>query len=242
MRFLRMLWFNIKQFVAVTYFVQSIIITTIASCIIQWLAVRAWGADAQQACMRGALIGMWTSTLFSAGSIGFERFKGTLVYLISMSRTPLITLAILVSSAACFGLIAFPIAQLCWFIMSGSLFISNPMMLLLVWIACSSIALVVASLFVLTPNAIAYEGLLFVPALFFSGIVISISAFPVGMSKALLLLNPLALPATSLLGGRLYGINPLMSLLVSMLWMIVAYALGKYAIKRATVHGTLELI
>ena len=82
-RQLRMTAFHIRQFVSVPYFVQVMAVTAAITALVQYLAVRAWGAvTPAQGWTRAGVIGLWSTATCAAGIIGFERHKGTLVHLV----------------------------------------------------------------------------------------------------------------------------------------------------------------
>ena len=82
-RQLRMTAFHIRQFVSVPYFVQVMAVTAAITALVQYLAVRAWGAvTPAQGWTRAGVIGLWSTATCAAGVIGFERHKGTLVHLV----------------------------------------------------------------------------------------------------------------------------------------------------------------
>lgn len=242
MRGVRMFLFSLRQFSQVAYFAIVLVVTTAVTALMQWLGVRAWGGDAASACTRAALIGAWTTSAFSAGIIGFERRKGTLVYLVADAAEPLVPLALIVLSASCFGLLAFPLAWLVWALLEGS-FLAFPSLLAIVlfWAGASVAALAVAGLFILTRNAIAYEGLLLVPVMLASGMLWPLTLAPAGLAWALRLLDPLAIPVELLLDAT-SAAHPLVSLVPLSLWLAAAGILGRQALRRAVVAGSLELV
>ena len=67
MRMLRMLAFQFRQFISVPYFVQLMLVATLTTPLIQYLAQRAWGGvDPTAAWLRGGSIGMWTTVTAAA--------------------------------------------------------------------------------------------------------------------------------------------------------------------------------
>ncbi|MFI5504943.1 antibiotic transport system permease [Corynebacterium kutscheri] len=179
-RQLRLMAFHVRQFAAVAYFARLMVFTTIATTIVQWLAVTAWGdSSPEQGWVRGGIIGMWTTATCAAGIIGFERFKGTLVYLIAAPIGALRALVAPVVAASSFGLLAFPVSWLTWVICSHSVpglpadttVITFVLAVLMLYLGCVALTITIAALFVLTPNAISYEGLLVVPIFLLSGVL-----------------------------------------------------------------------
>ncbi|MDO4888881.1 MAG: ABC transporter permease [Actinomycetaceae bacterium] len=252
-RQLRMSAFHVRQFASVPYFVQLMLITTVTSTLVQLLAVQAWGGSARIAWMRAAVIGMWTVATASAGIIGFERYKGTLVHLVLARIHPLRALLAVVAAASTFGLAAFPVAWATWALASSSLgftglfspgdaaaFVAHA---LLVWLGCLAASCVVASLFVLTPNAIAYEELLLVPVFLASGILFTSTAAPPWLEAAGWAI-PLRGPVALLMGTS--GLAAWQAWAASIAciaaWFGAAWLLGRGALRQARVTGTLEVI
>ena len=151
--------------------------------------------------VRGGIIGMWTVSTCSAGILGFERYKGTLVFFVSSRIDPRLPMAAVVSAASTFGLAAMPLAWVARLTPTGggglSMFSLDRLAwyvagTLLLWVACLSVAFVIATVFVLTPNAIAYESMLLTPVLIASGVLFTHSAIPL-MADAAQRRDPVAL-------------------------------------------------
>lgn len=187
-RQLRMTWFHIRQFASVPYFLQLMALTTVTTTLVQFLAARAWGSiTPTQGWVRGGVIGMWTTATCAAGIIGFERHKGTLVHLVMAPVGALRSLAAVVSAAATAGSAALPLAWCTWAVLARSVSFTplGPAALgrmavgaAALLMGCLALSLVIAAVFVLTPNAIAYEGLLLVPVFIASGIVVTSTVPP----------------------------------------------------------------
>lgn len=250
-RQLRMSWFHLRQFVSVPYFIQLMVITTVTTTLIQLLASHAWGGiTPTEGWVRGGVIGTWTTATCAAGIIGFERYKGTLVHLVLAPVGALRSLAAVVCSAASFGLAALPLAWATWALFTWSVDFTPLGGLAVLRLAAGALmllagsiilSLVVAAVFVLTPNAIAYEGLLLVPVFVTSGILFTSTAAPAGldsMSRFLPLLTPYELlldrPVSDLALGTW--------LLVTLCWLVIAVFLGRRALRLATTAGTLEVL
>lgn len=184
--------FHTRQFLRVTYFIQLIIISTAVSGIAQRLAVYAWDSDSYSAFIRTGAIGMWTTVTAAGGIIRYERFRGTLVHHFISRIGPRLSLAALIFSIAISSMLAYFIALCIWiFPGAGNLsfepvYSRIPSLLIGIIITCAAVfgvALVVASLFVLTPNANAYEPLLLMPLFLLSGVF----GIPQGISGYLLM-------------------------------------------------------
>lgn len=178
-RYLRMSLFHVRQFFAVPYFVELLLVATIATGIAQRLAINAWGGDPYQGFLRTGFIGMWTVLTAAGGIIKFERFKGTLSYFFTSRIGTLGPLLTLISSVATAGVGAFLISSVLWCIpgpgeLEAHLLVANALPLIVgimvSWMGTLGVALIVAGLFVRSPNASAYEALLLLPLFLLSGI------------------------------------------------------------------------
>ncbi|BAR06239.1 Uncharacterised protein [Scardovia inopinata] len=253
-RFLRIAWFELRQFASVGYFAQTVIFATLSACIVQRLGVLAWHADPYLCFLRSAAIGMWTSAISAAGIIGFERSKGTLVYLVSGKTDILLTLTALVSSVATFSLLSFPLAGLVWLIPGRSgltlsaLLAHLPALLtgmILFWLASLSITYVLALLSVITPRALAYEGLILTPALFFSGIFPSQSPIYQKLQMVFTFLLPTTPATTFLYAYAQPGVmirSGIICLAVTGLWLLGARLVAGRVFKAMRTLGTVEVI
>lgn len=246
-RQLRLSVFHLRQFVSVPYFILVMVMTTVATTLVQYLSWRAFGQiSATQGWLRAGIIGMWTTATAAAGIIGFERHKGTLVYLVGAPIGALRSLAAVVSSAASFGLAAFPVAWTTWALLSGTLGFTAWTWQLAVggvalWVGCVSLSFVIAALFVLTPNAISYEGLLLVPMFIASGVLFTTTTPPAWLAGVGALL-PLSVPVRVLLGGEMSEADVAVWVVVLAAWLAAAGMAGRYALWRATKQGTFEVI
>ena len=243
-----MLAFQFRQFISVPYFVQLMLVATLTTTLIQYLAQRAWGrVDPTAAWLRGGSIGMWTTVTAAAGIVGFERFKGTLVQLVIAPSGALKAVASVVSAAALFGLLAFPTAWLTWAVLNWDVtFTPWRRLLALVgaqlafFVACLVVSYVVAGIFVLTPNAITYEGLLLIPVLIVSGIVFTDTTMPpwlAWLGKGL----PLSSAYRMLVHGFSWS-QACAWLLTSVAWLVLSWVLGRHCLRLACKAGTLEVV
>ncbi len=246
-RQLRMSAFHVRQFVSVPYFIQLMVTTTLATALVQFLSFRAFGTmSATQGWVRAGIIGMWTTATCAAGIIGFERYKGTLVYLVSAPIGALRSLAAVVASAGSFGLAAFPVAWVTWALCSASVTFTAPSWgfacgVLLLWIGYLSVSFVIAALFVLTPNAISYEGLLLVPMFLASGILFTTTTPPAWLAY-LSFFVPLSMPTSLLFGEAITWSDVAIWAVVLGTWLAAAGVAGRAALRRATRSGTLEVM
>lgn len=250
----RLMRFHLVQFIKVPYFVSLMVVSTLSVLAVQALALYAWGGDPWVAWVRSAIIGMWTTTTAAAGILGFERFKGTLVHVVIARVSVFQPLTAVVSAASVFGLFAFALSWASWgLIWAGSdvgwghsplSAASFPLLVLYLWVTCLVVSFVVAAIFVLTPNAITYEGLLLVPVFLLSGLVFTTTSLPPVVAVGHRFI-PFSAPARILLGQVPAGEIPshlALSAVVLLVWLIGAWLLAKAALKRARYTGTLEVM
>lgn len=84
MRFIRLFWFHFKEYLSDQYFVVLTITNTLSIFLVQYtLAYANHELNNSSIWIQSAIFGMWSSCTTAAGSIGFERLKGTLPYLIN---------------------------------------------------------------------------------------------------------------------------------------------------------------
>lgn len=250
-RQLRMTAFHVRQFVSVPYFIQVMVVATVTTTLVQHLALGAWhGIDPTVGWVRGGVIGLWSTATCAAGIIGFERYKGTLVHLVLAPVGALRSLAAVVSAAASFCLLALPLSWATWSLLSWSVDYSSFSWAragtvvagtLMVWAGAVSLSLVVAALFVLTPNAISYEGLLLVPVFLLSGLTFLGSGTPAWLEVVSTGL-PISLPVRVLLGEPVGAPALAGWVCCTLAWTALAGLLGRSALARATRAGSLEVI
>jgi len=257
MNALRMGWFHVTEFAGNGYFIQLLATTTIGMVMLQALAARApevvaagssaagYGLD----WLRAGMLGTWTVCVVSMGMIGFERYKGTLVHLVLTPLHVLKVLLPLLAAASVFGLLALPLAAVSsWALRQpvriGAVF---PTMIaaLVFWLACFAISALIGMLFVLTPNAQTYEGLLGIPLVLVSGVFGTPAWLPDAVVVGSRILPTRA--AVELLGQVTAGLPLSASLLIesvagSLLWVIVTGFAARVVVGRATKAGTLEVV
>lgn len=244
-----MLWFHARLFGRNTYFSQLLVTSTLAVLALQLLAAHANGVpDDEPIWLRSAIVGTWTVCTVAAGIVGFQRFQGTLVHLVMTPGSPSRTLLPLVGSAATFGLLSFPLAAI-----TAAIFGYAPKVLswpalitgtIGMWAACLAISSVVAAIFVLTPNAFTYQGLLGVPLILVSGVF----GVPAGFPEPLIAIT-YAIPTTAAVrilleqpAGPQFGWLTILCLASSLLWFGASRLAMARALDRARVAGTLEVI
>lgn len=108
-------------------------------------------------------------------------------------------------------------------------------------VGCVVLSFVVAAVFVLTPNAISYEGLLLVPVFILSGIVFT-SVDPPAWLALVSGLIPLRLPVDLLLGEPIGAVDALVWCSVVLAWLVLSGFLAVRALRGTTRAGTPEVI
>lgn len=245
-RFMSMLWFHLRLFSGNAFFVQLMVTSTLSVLALQLLALR--GADGVATggdiWLRSGMAGAWSVSTVAAGIIFFQRAQGTLVHL-TFTPAPIGTAMLpVVGAASTFGLLAFPLAAgasaLVGVTPRAHALLQLAAGIPLFWVACLSISCVVAGLFILTPNAFTYEGLLAVPLILLSGIFGS--ALIPTWARWLGWLLPTRSGVEVLLTPGFQIGSALTALALSALWLTVAGVAQSRALRRARVSGTLELI
>lgn len=241
--------FHVRHFARNGFFVQLLVTTTIGMVALQALAGRAPGAGNELGWLRAGLVGTWTECTVAAGMLGYQRFQGTLVYLMRSALPSPRVLFPVVGAASVFGLAAFPLSIGSSLVLSQPVQVSSWMHLVMAvgvfWVACLSVSLVIGMLFVLTPNAMTYEGLLAIPILLASGIFGTPAGTPAWLVHAMRVL-PLrsAVEAFSAPGAAARTSGSLVgeSLAISVVWIAIAWACSQLVARRAIAHGSLELV
>lgn len=244
----RMVLFHLRQFVAVPYFLQLMLVSTLVATISQRLAVNAWDADPWAAFIRSAVMGLWATVTASGGIIRFEKFKGTLSYFFTSPLGALRPLLALVIAIPTCGMGAFAVAALVWWIPGpGQLTFSVPEIstfflgmaaAVVMWCAVMGVALLLAAVFVMSAHASAYEALMTTPLLISSGIF-GVPRF--AGTECLLWLSPTMRVTDFLMhpGTQPHDFVPLLqSGLTAFVWLVVGILAVRHvgqALRRATI-------
>lgn len=236
----RMMLFHLQRFIQVRYFLTLLVTTTLSMVVLQWLAGRAAGTGPNpELWLRAGLVGMWSVCTVSAGIIGFQRFMGTLPFLLFSPRPAVMTLLPVVASGSVVGLGAFPLAALAAILLGQGVAVDSLPRLLLgiaaFWVACVSMCVVIAAAFVLSANAITYEPLIMIPVVLASGVFGYVAPQVAWLGWAM----PTSHAINYLSTGEIKDL--LLALVVSALWAGMGALAAHAALRRATVHGTLEV-
>ncbi|WP_317638008.1 multidrug ABC transporter permease [Lactobacillus xylocopicola] len=174
MRFIRLFLFHLHDYLSDQYFVWLTITSTIGIFLLQYTIAYA-NKDLSNTMLwrQSGSFGMWTSCTTVAGCISFERYKGTLPYLMNSQYDERASLITLLLPASSYGLFSFPIAFILAKVLgvsTGTLTINMLLIIFLMWVACSVMGILIAAFLTLSPNAITYEALIGTPILLLAGL------------------------------------------------------------------------
>lgn len=241
-KFFSLAWFHLKVYAQNSYFINLMITATLSLFFLEYIAQYALGGELTQTIwIRASIFGLWSSGTTAAGSIGFQRFQGTLLYLINNPYNEQLSLAAVVAPAASFGLLSFPLAILVALIFNVPITISGEFIIAIIalWLGALVLDLLIASIFVLTKNAIVYEDLLTLPLLFLSGLF-PLPGFLQLIQPIINWLLPIALPVQWLLGYQTMTIvSFLLYIGCLILSVILSSIISQYILRQARVSGKL---
>lgn len=244
--FLSMCSFHIRLYVKNSYFLWLPIRCTISFFLLQYVAAFASGGlDDPNIWLRAGVFGLWASATTAAGSVSYQRYQGTLSYLLNNTVGDKVSLAALLIPASTFGLISFPLAWLCAAVAGlhpAGLGVQQLAGILCLWLSAVVLDFAIAGFFVLSRNASIYEDLIFIPLLLLSGFLGTPSWMESVLSCFRWLL-PLA-PASSLI---LETTNALWLTIAQyctgmIVWGCVAYFLSDWLLRKARQRGEISIL
>lgn len=241
----RMTRFHLGQLLKTPFFLQTALLAPLSFGLLKWLGSAGAGvAVSDSLWVDTAVAGLWASTTTAVGIIGFQRFQGTLEHLAASVLSPGRVFGSLTAAAAALGLLSIPVGIAVQLLATGSVRFSwaSLITILLAAIACVASAGVLASVFVLTRRATAFEPLLLMPVWLVSGVVIPAQVLPEWL-QALAWLHPLSgavrVEHAETTFEAVAGAAG--SLVASLVWLVLANRLLSAATRRARVEGTLAL-
>lgn len=242
---LKMASFHVRQLLKTPFFLQTALLAPLSFGLLKWLGYSgAQVAVTDSFWVEISIAGLWASTTTAVGIVGFQRFQGTLEHLATSVLQPRSVFTALTAAAAALGLLSVPIGIALQLFATGSVHfsLSSVCSILLAAVACVASAGVLASLFVLTRRATAFEPLLLIPVWLLSGVVIPTQTLP-GWIQAVAWLHPLSgavrVEHATTIGEALAAAGG--SAMVSLAWIFLAGRLLSAATKRARAEGTLAL-
>lgn len=237
--------FHARQLLRVPFFMQTALLAPVSFLLLRGLG--AMNVDAPLTPLTwldASIAGIWATTTTAAGLIMYQRFQGTLeAHVLSVHR-PGIVFGALTASAALIGVAGIPLAMIVQSAISQGLRLTVETVIgvLVALIACIGSAALLSSLFVVNPSASALEPLILVPVWMLVGIVVPFAGLPDWLAP-LALVHPLT---SAVLAGHAESVGTAMawgglSVAVSAVWLVLAGAGLRAAIKRARVNGTLAV-
>ncbi len=239
MRFLRLCWFHLKLYATDQYFLWLTISSTISLFLVQYVLAYATHNLADTSLwLRSGIFGLWSSATTATGCIGFQRYQGTLPYILNNQLDDRVSLLALILPASCFGLLSFPISYFLAIIFGvghGNFDLRMVGLIFLFWLSAYVMDVLIAVSFILTTNAIVYEELILIPLLLLSGLF----GYPKGLTGILQLfqwLIPISAPMKAILNGTEFNFGAeLFSLL---LWGTIGWNLATVILRKAKVSGS----
>lgn len=242
--FLTIVYFHLKLFAQNSYFRTIVFVTTISYVMIQHVAAYAvYDLANPNIWLRAGIIGTWAAGTLTAGVIPFQKYQGTLPYVLDSRsrRGDAFSLSTLIIPAACFGLLAFPISFLTSVLLGINVVNGHFFALLFgilgLWASVILLNFVVAGTFVLTPNAMLYEGLLMAPILIGSGIY----QIPGQWGRTVQVFGwflPMTTPVKLILHPTtVTGVDLLQFMIISIVWLALVKSLLNYCMKKVRLVG-----
>lgn len=198
-------FFHAKVYSKNSYFMVLLLTSTTSMVLIQYsLAYINNESITSEFWVIAGIFGFWNLCVTSAGALSFQRHQHTLMYLINNKESDIVSMVALLVAPATFGLLAFPLSYI---FTSLILFDFQELKtyyfiaIVLIYIAGIICSLLIASIFLLTKNAIIYEKILVIPILFISGLM-TIPDMGGGILDILKLFIPLSYPISYLKTGN----------------------------------------
>ncbi len=243
MRLVNLVYYHWKIYSRNSYFVTLLMSTTISFTSIEFVLASIYNSDlVNNIWLTGGVFGFWNLCVTSAGSINFQKRQQTLTYLLNNEVSDIESILALLIAPSTFGLLAFPISYVYSIILGNyppEITVSSFVALLLLYIGGIILSLQIASVFILTKNAIIYEKLLVVPILIISGLLV----LPNNLSDYLQIFEyiiPISIPIKYLIFGYENFIVPsIISIVIS---GCIAIVLFNKLLKIAKKKSLLEVI
>lgn len=245
-KFLALCGFHLRVFARNGYFVWLTVGSTLSLLLLQSVAAYAAGVPLEAAVwLRAGVFGLWSCATTAAGAVGFQRFQGTLPYLLNSATSDLVSLAALLVPAASFGLLSFPLAFAGALLLGAQAALPTAAMLAaiaMLWLGAVVLDFGIAAFFVLTPNALVYEELTTLPIMLAAGLFTLPPALQ-GIGAALRWVLPIAAPVHLLLEGAAFGFWEIAQFAVStLLWLVLSCVLARRLLDAARAGGKLGVM
>ncbi len=243
MNFLRLFIFHFILFAKNRYFILVTVTSTLSILLIQYILVyNTTGLADETIWLRTGIFGMWGTTIVAAGILTYQKFLGTLKYLINGKYSPYKSIIALILSCSSFGILAFFISYLVSAIVGikvSMITVELIVAILLFYTGAIVYSIVIGSLFVLTRNAITYEQIINIPFLIFSGLL-SIPFISDKVLYSMQFINPISGPIRYLLN---YTDKYILSAVISqIIWLVIGYVAFNYVMYKVKVSGRIEVV
>lgn len=243
MQFLKLVSFQLKLYVKNSYFVNLVLVETTMMLLYEYLAHYSTHSYSGQEWLIAGIMGTWASCTTSAGALGFQRFQGTLMYLLNTAISREKVLLATLSPAAIYGLVAFPLAGIEAVILGMPVkFLDWQLVLgvILLWVAATTLSYFISLFFLLTKNAMQYEELILLPILLLSGLL----TIPDGIAKVIhpfQLISPLSMPIRVIYHQNVSAIWIVAYVIVLIVFAIISKLLTDHVVQRAFKEGRLNV-
>lgn len=243
MKLLKMILFQLKLYVKNSYFVSLVLIETSSMLLYEYLANFTNQSYSGKEWLIAGIMGMWASCTTSAGALGFQQWQGTLAHLLNSGLSSVKVLISVLSPAAIYGLISFPLAGLEARILNIPVDYFDLQLLvgiILFWFASTVLSYFISLLFILSRNAFEYEELILLPILLLSG-MLATPAYVIPFIKPIQLLSPLSFPIRIIYHHNFRWDFMISYLLIILLFIVISKLLTNIVIKRAFKEGRLNI-
>lgn len=243
MRFIKMVNFQLKLYVKNSYFVNLVIISTTTMLLYQYLAHYVHHNYSGQEWLIAGVMGTWASCTTSAGALGFQRWQGTLPYLLNTVIPREKVLLATLSPAAIYGLMAFPLAILESLILGMPINNLGMQLLLgifLFWCAATVLSYFISLLFLLSRNSMVYEELVLLPILLLSGLL-NVPSYITNYVKPIQMLSPLTLPIKLIYHQNIQNSFIIAFLIVVIFFIGISKLLTNFVVKKAFKDGGVDV-
>lgn len=243
MQFIKLVLFQLKLYVKNSYFVNLVLIETTTMLLYEYLAHYIAQDYSGKEWLIAGIMGTWASCTTSAGALGYQRYQGTLIYLLNSTISSAKVLLATLAPAAIYGLIAFPVAEIEASLLKMPVKYLNGRLLigiLLLWLSSTILSYLISLFFLLIKNAMQYEDLILLPILLLSG-MLTIPNFIKKTIQPLQLLSPLTLPIRIIYQQSIQEQSIIIYIIVLIVLTLVAKIMTNYVIQRAFKDGRLDI-
>lgn len=237
LNFIYLAAFHIKLYAKNSYFVTLLFSVSTSMVLLQYIVTYGNNINTEDVWIRSGIFGMWAISTTAAGYISFQKYQGTLPYLLNNPVSDKVSLLALLLPITTFGLLAFPISYILSFLLGmghGDISLQTLGAIAMTYTGSLIVSFIIAGIFIFTRDAIIYEQIINIPLLLLSGIF----GFPI-YSDLISTLSSKMIPMSSSI-QYLLGIRDtflLDSLLSQFIWLIFLNIFVTSLVKRAKQNG-----